>query len=149
LIFFKGGLCDLGLRGAEQQPEVLPPSKKVLRDFQWVGQGNDQPQRSQRRSKWHKKPKENREWKIHPHRPAPSIAETGGKRPFRCLRPLPFRGRVRKGPVRFEKRRKKRDAGRRFFWILFFGRAKKSIDKEKMVSEKIANFYPLKIRKPL
>ena len=80
---------------------------------------------------------------------ASSIAETGGKRPFRCLRPLPFRGRVRKGPVRFEKRRKKRDAGRRFFWILFFGRAKKSIDKEKMVSEKIGNFYPLKIRKPL
>jgi len=58
--------------------------------------------------------------RIFPHRPAPSIAETGGKRPFRCLRPLSCRGRVRKGPARFEKRRIKRDAGRPFFWNLSY-----------------------------
>ena len=61
--------------------------------------------------------------------------ENGRTRPFRCLMPLFFRGRVRKGPARFEKRpsttlpstslraggtsRKKRDAGRLFFWFVF------------------------------
>jgi hypothetical protein len=67
-----------------------------------------------------------------PRRTAPSIAETGGKRPFRCLRPLFFRGRVRKGPARFEKRpstmlgtsREKRDAGRRFFSVPFLWASK-------------------------
>jgi hypothetical protein len=35
------------------------------------------------------------------------------------------------GKENFETSREKRGAGRRFFWILFFGRAKKSIDKKK------------------
>jgi len=57
--------------------------------------------------------------------------------PSSCLRPPFFGGRVLEGPARFEKRRRKRGAGRLFFWLLFFGRAKKS--NEKFI--KISKYY--------
>ena len=75
---------------------------------------------------------------------------TGRTSPFRCLRPLFFRGRVRKGPGRFsdapldhapfdfaQGRRGRQDQagrGRPFFWFVFFRREKKMAGQEGLES---------------
>ncbi len=49
----------------------------------------------------------------------------------------------RKGPARFEKRREKRDAGRRFFWSFSLGEQRKGHEKE-IIWNSIHACHPLK-----